>query len=669
MEQLTLSTPSETKPLRISVSQIKLFERCARAYFYEYGEPKRKSPSTKAAAFGSEVHTVLEGYLQGEEIPETRAGRVASAGLKHLRPADELEIEANILIPVGDTGARILCRVDMLGTGEPYIGDHKTTSDFRWARSVHEIGNDLQLLTYAYAAYHETQPEEVAVELVYYRTKGLPVSMAVGASVPWERIADNWREVVEVVPKLQAIRANKTGEGIAGNSGACGDYGGCFHCEICPFSPEGLAKSVNRDNLQEAANSKQQTTNSKKEKDMITQKAKNLQNSLGLSRILPSKAPPQVEQTPELIAHGARLMADVLSSEGCDAVSVESAFAFLEKHGIEHANMSQVLDAAGAGIDIEAQAIRLIEPPAPSVPDNSKVIFDLGNDELNARAQAKMAQTVGPTPAPAVFETVNKQTLEVLADELGERYPDGVIGEDGRAYCQSRIAPNKKISDRRWDRIVELSGLLVATEEAAGYTEHPQAHDGEVFSNTPAADLDDYWLTQKARQEKADAPAADLGPAPQAPRARTRRHIAERQTDIEQGIANLEETIDEAAPRCPECDATEPAQGCYFCGPRALPGGLVVLVDCLFEQSPETRTLADYLAPHQEAVAAQNGVTFYDLTEYAKGQKQVLAKVLADVMSAPPRGVFIVNSREPMAEAVIAIFRRVAGVVIIRGLR
>ena len=653
METLTLSTPSETKPLRISVSQIKLFERCARAYYYEYGEPKRKSPSTKAAAFGSEVHTVLEGYLQGEEIPETRAGRVASAGLKHLRPADELEIEANILIPVGDTGARILCRVDMLGTGEPYIGDHKTTSDFRCARSVHEIGSDLQLLTYAYAAYHETQPEEVAVELVYYRTKGLPVSMAVGASVPWDRIADNWRQVVEVVPKLQAIRENKTGAGIVGNSGACGDYGGCFHCDICPFSPEGLAKSVSRDNIGSGTTHKQQTTNSKEDKMKTTQSAKNLQNSLGLSRILPSKAPPQVEQTPELITSTGQAVADYFDEY--ETLSVDAAFKFLEKQGVEPSNLSAVLEAAGAGIDIEAQEIRLIEPPAPSVPDNSKVIFDLGNDDLNARAHAKMAQTVGPTPAPAVFvqtvvngavfETVNKQTLEALADELGERYPDGVIGEDGRRYCQSRIAPNKKISDRRWDRIVELSGLLTIAEDAAGFTEHPQAHDGE-----------------------ADAPAADLGPALEAPRARTRRKIAERQTyieperlqeskdlkerqtHIEHGIVNLEQTID-ALPYA------------------ALPGGLVVLVDCLFEKSPEARTLTDYLAPHQEAVAAQNGVTFYDLTEYAKGQKQVLAKVLADVMSAPPRGVFIVNSREPMAEAVIAIFRRVPGVVIIRGLR
>ncbi len=409
---------------------------------------------------------------------------------------------------------------------------------------------------------------------------------------------------------------------------------------------------------------------------MTTQSAKNLQSALGLSRILPSKAPPQVEQTPELIAHAARLMADILASEGCDAVSVESAFAFLEKVGVEHSNLSVVLEAAGAGIDIEDQAIRLIEPaPEPMSPEKLASVQEQSRD---------MAQAVGPTvgeitrreaptePTPAVFvqtvaaasvfETVNKDTLEALADELGERYPDGVIGEDGRAFCQSRIAPNKKISDRRWDRIVELSGLLTIAEEAAGYTEHPQAHDGEVYSNTPAADLDDYWLTQKARQEKADAPAAE------APRARTRRKIAERQTDIEperlqeskdlkerqtdieQGIANLEQTID-ALPYA------------------ALPGGLVVLVDCLFEKSPEARTLADYLAPHQEAVAAQNGVSFYDLTEYAKGQKQVLAKVLADVMSAPPRGVFIVNSREPMAEAVIALFRRVPGVVIIRGLR
>jgi len=659
METLTLSTPSETKPLRISVSQIKLFERCARAYFYEYGEPKRKSPSTKAAAFGSEVHTVLEGYLQGEEIPETRAGRVASAGLKHLRPADELEIEANILMPVGDTGARILCRVDMLGTGEPYIGDHKTTSDFRWARSVHEISSDLQLLTYAYAAYHETQPEEVAVELVYYRTKGLPVSMAVGASVPWDRIADNWRQVVEVVPKLQAIRENKTGAGIVGNSGACGDYGGCFHCDICPFSPEGLAKSVSRDNIGSGTTHKQQTTNSKEEIMKTTQSAKNLQNSLGLSRILPSKAPPQVEQTPELITSTGQAVADYFDEY--ETLSVDAAFKFLEKQGVEPSNLSAVLEAAGAGIDIEAQEIRLFEAeptPEPMSPEKLASVQEQSRD---------MAQAVGPTvgeitrrepPAvfvqtvaeATVFQTVNKQTLEALADELGERYPDGVIGEDGRAYCQSRIAPNKKISDRRWDRIVELSGLLTIAEEAAGYTEHPQAHDGEADAPAEEAEVFSVRYRMPAAYSPGAPQAADLGPAPEAPRAKTRRQIAEKQKDIEHGIVNLEQTID-ALPYA------------------ALPGGLVVLVDCLFEKSPEARTLTDYLAPHQEAVEAQNGVDYFEEIGFGKGPKMVLAKVLADVMSAPPRGVFIVNSREPMAEAVIAIFRRVPGVVIIRGLR
>ena len=660
METLTLSTPSGAKPLRISVSQIKLFERCARAYWYEYGEPKRKSPSTKAAAFGTEVHNVLEGYLKGEEIPETRAGRVASAGLKHLRPADELEIEANILIPVGDTGARILCRVDMLGTGDPYIGDHKTTSDFRWCRSVHEIGNDLQLLTYAYAAFHESEPEEVAVELVYYRTKGLPVSMAVSASVPWERIADNWREVVEVVPKLQAIRANKTGEGIEGNSGACGDYNGCFHCEICPFSPEGLARSVNRDNIGSGATHKQQTATTKEEK-MTTQKAKNLQSALGLSRILPSQAPPQVEQTPELIAHTGQLVADILKTSedaGSDfALTVDAAFKILDRQGVEHANFSQVLDAAGAGINLANQTVHLhtVRP------------------ETNQRA-CEAIEKGAERFEPEVFETVNRVTLANLAGELIERHPDGVIGEDGRAYCESRIAPNRKISDKRWATIVELSGLL--TEEDPGYTAHPQAHDGE-----------------------ADPAPADLGPAPQAPRARTRRQIAAVATEptpaecescqdwisdlskANEEIKSLELQVkaeqliqerlceSEPAQPCPECDATEAAPGCYFCGPRALPGGLVVLVDCLFEQSPEARTLADYLAPHQEAVEAQNGVDYFEEIGFGKGPKMIMAKVLAEVMSQPPAGVFIVSSREPMAEAVIAIFRRVPGVVIIRGLK
>ena len=237
-------SPSKEAPekIRVSVSQIRKYIRCQRAWWYEYGPLKIKPPTKKSAAVGTEVHNVLEEYLiNGTPPPDTKAGRIASAGLDKLRPGEELEIERSITLPLNDA-ANMLCRIDMLGRNEPYVGDHKTTGNFSWCKTRSEVLTDVQLLAYAYAGYHETKPPTVDVELIYYRREGLPVSMSVGGAVAWEDVEKNWHDLGEIAREMAPRKTDPTGDTCAGNSSACGDYGGCFHAPKCPFSPANVAK-------------------------------------------------------------------------------------------------------------------------------------------------------------------------------------------------------------------------------------------------------------------------------------------------------------------------------------------------------------------------------------------------------------------------------------------
>ena len=729
------TTPPETKPIRISVSQVQKVQRCKRAYWFEYGPLKRKSPSTPNQQLGTDVHAVLEDYQRdGTPLPETRAGRIASAGLKHLRDPDTLEIEKNVLMPIGDEGARILCRIDMLGADEPYVGDHKTSSDFKWCKSVYEVKNDVQLLTYAYAAYHEEKPAEVEVELVYYRTRGLPLSMAVSAVVPWSRIEENWQEVESKIPGMVEIRANDTGEGIEGNSAACGDYGGCFHCDVCPFSPEALDKTISRDNIVSEAHPKTpetvvkgaphtaKTQNSKG--DTVNKKQKNLQKALGLSRILPKGAPPQEEQTPALIKDAAAKLAGAVSFNG--AITPDDALNFLEREGIDDDRLDEVLSLAGLEINDHdmidfsdsaaiasnpgARTGRVTEPVVETEPvalcwdcENS-IGGAVGNPDFPWRPrksgeacgaadcwnpEPETEPAVETEPAKAPFEKVDTKTLETLAVELSDVFIEGVSETDARAYCEGRIPHNKSISDRRWARIVEFSDLTLDggwlyPGDVEGHTEHPQAHDGETEPTGAELDRAEY---EKKTGKKAPTPEPET--APDREGYTFTEGITKAEGMVTTGFLDDEPHVavfigDGDTPIMIPAGAlvgsiSETVEGAFQTTEESLDTpdtpeprreGLTVLVDCLFEATPEGAiTLSDYLAPFRTLVEKQHQKSYYELDEMGKGRKMVAGKVLAAVHESAPTGVLLVDSRETGAGDILAILRRIEGVSIVRAIR
>ena len=726
-------TKPETKPIRISVSQTQNVDRCKRKYWYEYGPPKRKSPSTPSQALGTAVHAVLEDYQQdGTPIPETRAGRIASAGLKHLRDAETLEIEKNILIPIGDEGARILCRIDMLGAAEPYVGDHKTTKDFKWCKSVYEVKNDVQLLTYAYAAYFESKPAEVEVELVYYRTVGLPLSMAVSAIVPWSRIEKNWHEVESKISGMVEIRANETGEGIQGNSAACGDYGGCFHADVCPYSPKALDKVIKTDNNKnEAPPHTAKTQNSKG--DTVNKNQKNLQKALGLSRILPKGAPPQEEQTPALIKDAAARLKNAVE---IGPINKRAAVEFLIRLGIKEETLDDVLYEAYLDCDANDMIdVRTAAPKKAPAPKKAAA-YDpkpIASHEVTLDGErVTFTEVEPPTPEQlkkimvAPFEKVDTKTLQALALELSEKYGDGVSETDALAYCDARIPENKSISPRRWARIVEFSDLTLDggwlyAENREGYTEHPKAHDGERAPKPPewydrptGAELDRAEYEKKTGKKAPFADHKTEGRTPEMKQAREKQietykaqasgettpdregytfteGLTKAEGMVTTGLIDAEPYVavflgDGDTPIMIPAEALMSSMSATVegCGDliseisslqKALevlpePEGLTVLVDCLFESTPEGAvTLSDWLAPFRTLVEKQNRKSYYELDEMGKGRKMVAGKVLAAVHESPPTGVLLVDSRETGAGDILAILRRVEGVSIVRAIR
>jgi hypothetical protein len=421
----------------------------------------------------------LEKYqTDGIQPPDTKAGRIAACGLHNLPDPAGLEIERSITLPLSEN-SKILCRIDMLGTDRAYVGDHKTTSDFKWAKTRAELDTDVQLLTYAYAAYHEEKPPTVDAELLYYRTRGLPVSMVVGCKLPWATIEKNWENMGEIAEEMAPKKADPDGGSCAGNPSACGDYGGCYHAPKCPFSPQNRAATNKAlDNIASHDNNiSAEATAPKKEIKKMDNKTKKIQDIFG---ILPPDVAPEEDQTAALDAETSKKLAGMVDLFG-GAVPAQTVKDFLIRQGVAETSWPDVLKAAG--VEISGQTVAAIVEKAPT-----------------------------PTPAPAAPEFQAQRsggctvdTLKALAAELAKKVEaaDGGISEETiRAWFAGEIAPNK-ITGKRWSRLVEFSGLTLdgcwfTSPDANGYTEEPEPLTGAE------ADRAAY---EKKTGKKAPAPA------------------------------------------------------------------------------------------------------------------------------------------------------------------
>ncbi len=251
----------------LSPSQLDQLLMCERKWYFQYVDG-RKSPPTKAQAFGSEMHEQLEHWLLKGKPPASDL-LMSSGALAHF-PAPRspgLSVEGVFVFrarrrPQGewiyfwgfmDAMVTTLIEVQVL--------DLKTTSDLCWAKTTAEqlgeragdnadlfedslweardggklLDEDTQGLTYALAGMLNTGRQSTHLKWVYVQTRGAKVSQPVALELTWEQAAEAFAPKFLAAERILYLRRTNqlTAKTLAGTASACGKYGGCFFRSDC----------------------------------------------------------------------------------------------------------------------------------------------------------------------------------------------------------------------------------------------------------------------------------------------------------------------------------------------------------------------------------------------------------------------------------------------------
>jgi hypothetical protein len=222
--------------IKISPTQIKLWNSCQRAWGYRYIEGK-KTPPTASQDLGTRVHEILERWLRFSEVPDPDEvfqgkypGRIARAGIPLLpHPSDITGVEEEFTLEVFP-GVALFGFIDFLA--HLLLGDHKTTTNFKWALTEEQLAQDVQAIIYAkYLFYLYDSSDTLELRWVYYRTTGNPEAKKVSARVSRKEVEEKVN--ADILPVVKQIAQATTLEDLDINPKHCSAYGGCPHQEYC----------------------------------------------------------------------------------------------------------------------------------------------------------------------------------------------------------------------------------------------------------------------------------------------------------------------------------------------------------------------------------------------------------------------------------------------------
>lgn len=232
---------------------------CLRLWGFEYLE-NIKLPRAESARLGTEVHAQLERWFRTGILPdpETKAGQIAEKGL-HFWPAPQLidpqHIESQITFLLGGFWFKGIKDIGFHGAVRFVLGDHKTTVDFKWAKSALDLRglgepvNGVQSNIYAAGEMLRSGVTELEAQWVYYRTKKPYKAFRVveedGTPVVLTQSSVIESFVTCILPKVRElsgyIEANHRLElsawDLPPTTSRCDAYGGCPHREHCDLDP------------------------------------------------------------------------------------------------------------------------------------------------------------------------------------------------------------------------------------------------------------------------------------------------------------------------------------------------------------------------------------------------------------------------------------------------
>jgi hypothetical protein len=232
----------------VSPSKIQTHRNCQRLAGWVYIE-KLRTPATNAQTVGIDVHKVLEDHIAiGKPINvKDPIGKIANAGLVYL-PTEPGRCEGSFQLPVdgsvtydGDgnwisTGDVYWNGVaDWVSTVRPYVIDHKTTSDFKWVKSVETLKDDPQVLIYgALVMCRFPSFDKVDYRYIYYRTKGAAKAMPVDFELYYHELNTKLKGLRKETISIADTLANTSDVmRLTPNPEHCNAYGGCPFRDKC----------------------------------------------------------------------------------------------------------------------------------------------------------------------------------------------------------------------------------------------------------------------------------------------------------------------------------------------------------------------------------------------------------------------------------------------------
>lgn len=245
-------TASTVSKVRISASQIETFRLCKRKWAFQKID-KLPSPQSPAAALGEEAHKHREAWLIAGTPPpaDTRAGKLALAGLEQLPPPGIAEVEKSLWLSVkdGTNTVEVSGRIDFFlrnaepqktwgENGIPLIGDHKTTAGEEWMKSAEVLtGGDPQGAIYGRYALEQTGAGAVDLLWAYMIKGSSPRSAQVRARMSKTQVDEQFGRVIsDSRDMLVILNQGVVGKEVEPTTTACEAYGGCPFRDVCPIT-------------------------------------------------------------------------------------------------------------------------------------------------------------------------------------------------------------------------------------------------------------------------------------------------------------------------------------------------------------------------------------------------------------------------------------------------
>lgn len=225
-----------------SATQVETYLLCPRKWAW-YKVAGIVQPPSPSLALGSAVHAQLEGWLRDGKPLDllSEAGQIAMAGLHHL-PAPGtpgLVVEQAYQLVIGGHHFRGAKDWQLLDRRPPVVGDHKTTKDYRWVKTVEELRTNIQAALYAADSMLRTQYPVCDLQWTYFKTSGGRGSQVVHLRVTAEEIVPTIDRVIKACDEMSLIlRAGVRAEEVPINPEACEAFGGCPYQSICNLTPE-----------------------------------------------------------------------------------------------------------------------------------------------------------------------------------------------------------------------------------------------------------------------------------------------------------------------------------------------------------------------------------------------------------------------------------------------